>query len=193
MENMLEKAELRKEIRKRLKEMTQAEYKNRSQEIHKNLFATNAWKEAKTIGLTISIFPEVDTYGIIEEAWRTGKRVAAAKCIPETRALRFYIITDFAQLEKGYFGLYEPVVQKTEELAKADIDLLLVPGIGFTKNGFRLGVGGGYYDRYLEDFHGHTLSICFQEQLVAELPLEPHDRPIQQIVTENDVYDCRLD
>ena len=187
---MLKKAEIRKQIRKRLRAMPRDAYENRSRKIHDQLFQTLEWKHAKTVGVTVSIFPEVDTYGIIEKGWESGKQIAVPKCFPETRTMRFYVITNFDQLEKGYFGLYEPVIDEAEEIPKTAIDLLLVPGVGFTKQGFRLGMGGGYYDRFLTDFSGNTVSLCFTEQFLPTLPLEPHDRPVQKIITETTVFEA---
>ncbi len=185
---MLTKKELREKIRSQLKKMSVEEYRQRSRKIHQQLFATQVWRVAKTVGVTVSIFPEVDTYGIIEIGWQAGKQIAVPKCFAKTRSMRFFRLTHFNQLEKGYFGLLEPKLDLTEEIKKEAIDLLIVPGVAFTRNGERLGLGGGYYDRFLTDFSGRTVSLCFSEQLVDHLPLQPHDRPIQQIITETEIY-----
>lgn len=186
---MQQKVDIRKKLRARLKAMTREEYEKRSKQIHDRLFKTKEWKKAKTIGVTVSIFPEVDTYSIIQAGWQTGKQIAVPKCIPATREMRFYLLTGFEQLEKSYFGLYEPVIGETVEISKKDIELLLVPGVGFTKDGYRLGLGGGYYDRFLTDFPGRTAALCFSEQIMEKLPLEPHDRPVQQIITDTTVFE----
>ena len=74
----------------------------------------------------------------------------------------------FDQLESVYFGLLEPIEAETDFVAKDNIDLLIVPGIAFTEPGYRTGVGGGYYDRYLQHYQGRTVSLAFHEQIVPK-------------------------
>lgn len=182
-----EKNKLRKQIRHILSQMPKLEVETFTTKIHQNLFSTPEWKNAKTIGITISIGNEIDTYKIIEKAWEVGKRVAVPKCIVETYQLDFYVITNFNQLEKGYFNLYEPVPERTQLVNFQEFDLLIVPGLAFSHNGFRLGQGGGYYDRILKDFQGNTLSLAFDKQLIDTLPVEKHDCKVDAIITEQGV------
>ncbi len=173
-----------------LSTLGQLEYQRLSEQIAENLYSTSYWQKANVIGITISRFPEVNTYPIIEKAWREGKTVTVPKCIPKTRKLDFRKITDFSQCEKGYFQLIEPLINQTEAVEKNSIDLLIVPGLAFTENGERIGFGGGYYDRYLEQFNGPTLSLAFEIQIVQQLPLEEHDFQIDQIISEANIYDA---
>ena len=93
--------------------------------------------------------PEIPTFHIIEQAWHEGKEVAVPKCNPENKAMEFKKITSFEQLESVYSGLLEPVAETVKVRDQHDLDLLIVPGLAFTKDGYRLGFGGGYYDRFL--------------------------------------------
>ena len=136
---------------------------------------------------TISKTPEVDTFQIIRKAWEQGKRIAVPKCEPKSRALEFRELKRFSQLETVYFGLYEPIVSETKSVDHEEIDLVVVPGLAYSKNGYRLGFGGGYYDRFLANYQGNTLSLAFQKQLVAELPVENHDLAVEKIITEAEV------
>ncbi|MCU9613879.1 5-formyltetrahydrofolate cyclo-ligase [Caldibacillus lycopersici] len=181
---------LRQTLIHKLKQLDRAEYEMKSDDIAKNLFQSQIWSNAAMIGITISIFPEVDTYNIIQQAWKEKKLVTAAKCIPKTRELNFYQITDFQQLAKGYFGLYEPITEQTKLVQAESIDTLIIPGVAFTPTGFRLGFGGGYYDRYIPTFKGIKLALAFQEQLLADLPVEEHDQKVDMIITEKGVYYC---
>ncbi len=70
-------------------------------------------------------------------------------------------------------------------------DLLFVPGIAFTTQGNRLGRGGGFYDRYLETFQGTSIGICYEEQLQEKIPHEHHDKKVNYIVTDKNIYSCR--
>lgn len=185
-----EKRELRQQIRDRLMGMDHSVYMERSANIHQRLFNTEEWKGAEVIGITLSIFPEVDTYGVIEKAWEYGKRVAVPKCLPEKKGLKFFLITDFNQVQKGYYGLYEPVEEKGKEVKKEQIQFLVVPGVVFSKKGNRIGFGGGYYDRFLQGYDGVTLSMAFEEQIVGDVPVEDHDKRVGMIVTERNVYYC---
>ncbi|WP_018661508.1 5-formyltetrahydrofolate cyclo-ligase [Heyndrickxia acidiproducens] len=179
-----EKNQLRKQIKAMLSEMPRSEYESRSLALAGRLFASSAWQEADTVALTIPRFPEVDTIPMIKRGWGEGKRICVPKCIPAPKQLVFRELRSFDELETVYFGLSEPIVEKTEEVAKDEIDLMVVPGLGYTKNGFRLGYGGGYYDRYLADFAGETVALAFKEQMIADFAVESHDIPIGSIVTE---------
>ncbi|WP_053367142.1 5-formyltetrahydrofolate cyclo-ligase [Bacillus sp. FJAT-27245] len=181
---MEEKQNSRQAMMERLKSMADGEYRERSERIASNFFGNPVWEKAQVIGITISRPPEVDTYGIIEKAWREGKRIAVPKCLPATREMQFRYLTDFSQLEKVYYGLLEPIVEQTEHADLNDISLLVVPGLAFTRDGYRLGFGGGYYDRFLARYKGETASLAFNCQIVEQLPIEEHDRPVGLILTE---------
>jgi len=185
---MISKKEFREKMKTKLLLITEADYLEKSSLIAKKLFETEEWNKAKMIGITISRFPEVNTYPIIEKAWSEDKLVAVPKCLPSMRALEFYTIHNFSEVEKGYFGLYEPLPKKTEKTDAAAIDLLFVPGLAFTKNGFRLGYGGGYYDRFLPNFPGESIVLSFQEQLVDWLPIEEYDYQVKKILTDEDMF-----
>lgn len=185
---MKEKQELRKEIREKLKQIPKPLYEHYSYTIAQELYKDPVWQSASVIGITISIPPEVDTYQIIRTAWAEGKKVAVPKCMAVEKLLDFRILQRFNQLESVYFGLLEPIPAETEPIETEDIDLLIVPGIAFTKNGYRMGVGGGFYDRFLQHYHGRTLSLAFTEQLVAEVPIEAHDIPVEKIITNEGSY-----
>lgn len=181
---MNDKKVLRKQIGQELSELTKPHYEHLSYKIAQNLYHDSSWKESHTIGITISKMPEVDTFQIIRKAWEEKKRIVIPKCFPNDRSMEFRTLTAFNQLESVYYGLFEPIVDLTEFVSKKDIDLIIVPGLGFTKQGYRLGFGGGYYDRYLQDYQGCTLSLAFNRQIMQTLPVESHDIPVAKIITE---------
>lgn len=178
-----DKAAVRKEVMAKLAKLEKPLHKYLSYEIATTLFKDPLWKNAKTIAITISRFPEVDTYQIIRKAWEEGKHVAIPKCLPENREMVFRELTQFDQLESVYYGLLEPIEAKTKAVSIDSIDLLIVPGLAFTVEGYRLGVGGGYYDRFLLKYKGETVALAFESQLVPSLPMEPHDLPVGKIIT----------
>ncbi|MDF2904300.1 MAG: 5-formyltetrahydrofolate cyclo-ligase [Bacillus sp. (in: firmicutes)] len=183
----MEKNKLRQEMKQKLASQQKKVYEEKSDKIAQNLFKDLSWVNAKTVGITISNPPEVDTYQIIKKAWELGKTVVVPKCQPENRQLRFRVIEDFSQLEKVFFGLYEPIESITSEVDSHMIDLLIVPGLAFSREGYRIGFGGGYYDRYLKNYHGDKLSLCFDIQIVPHLPVEDHDLPVAKIITDHEV------
>lgn len=183
-----EKMVLRNEMLTKLKEMGRPEHEQRSYDIAQKLYQTPVWAKAGTIGITVSNPPEADTWQIIRKAWDGGKRVAVPKCIPSTRGMIFRSLKRFDELESVYYDLWEPIESKTEEIPGEKIDLLIVPGVAYMANGFRLGFGGGYYDRFLTDYKGNTLSLAFDFQVVRKLPVEEHDLPVDRIITDQQVW-----
>jgi 5-formyltetrahydrofolate cyclo-ligase len=178
-----EKQLLRQEIREKLKQIPKPLYEHYSFTIAQELYKDPMWQSASVIGITISLPPEVDTYQIIRTAWAEGKKVVVPKCLAKEKLLDFRILKHFNQLESVYFGLLEPITAETEPIEKKEIGLLIVPGLAFTKEGYRMGVGGGYYDRFLQHYQGSTIALAFKEQMLSEVPIEEHDIPVGKIIT----------
>lgn len=188
---MNDKNLIRQQMKETVSKLSKPLYEDYSYKIARNLFEEEVWKQAKVVGITISRPPEVDTYQIIRKAWELGKQIVAPKCYPKERKLAFRTLTEFSQLESVYYGLLEPIEEQTEELLPENINLLIVPGLAYTREGYRLGFGGGYYDRYLSDFRGDTISLCFQSQVISQFSIEEHDIPVSKIITNNEVIKTR--
>ncbi len=171
-------------VKVQLEEMNKDTFKQGCAAIHKHLFSHRLWEQAKTIAITISRGKEIDTKLIIEKAWAERKDVVVPKCDSKTNTMVFRKITTFHQLEQVFFGLEEPIVNKTIAVEAEGIDLMIVPGICFDLEGYRIGYGGGYYDRYLTRYKGNTLSLAFSFQIFKKVPREPHDLPVQGLITE---------
>ncbi|MBS4215655.1 MULTISPECIES: 5-formyltetrahydrofolate cyclo-ligase [Neobacillus] len=184
---MHDKNSIRQQMKESLSKLTKPIYEDYSYKIACRLFELEDWEQAQVIGITISRTPEVDTYQIIRKAWESGKQVVVPKCYPKEKRLSFRSLTEFSQLESVFYGLLEPNVEQTTEVSPDKIDLLIVPGLAYTRSGFRLGFGGGYYDRFLTGYSGNTLSLAFEEQLIPEFPVEQYDIPVAKIVTTNEV------
>ncbi|MFJ7953439.1 5-formyltetrahydrofolate cyclo-ligase [Lysinibacillus sp. NPDC096418] len=186
----MQKTNLRNEVRESLANMTATIYRDQSFAVAKKVLQETSIKEAKIIGLTISNQPEVDTVHLIEALWQLGKTVAVPKCDPKTRQMAFYAIDSFAQLETVYMHLREPIINSCEFVDASEIDVMLVPGVVFDKRGYRIGYGGGYYDRYILKYSGKLLSLIFDEQLREEVPTEAHDCPVDVLLTPTKRIDC---
>lgn len=183
----MNKKEWRKEILSLLNGIDGTVKKEMAKSLHNFLYEQPEWKTAKVLGTTISTKNEIDTYAIIEKAWEHGKQVVVPKCVPEKKQLSFYQITSFDDLEDSYFNLREPIPHLTRQVSPSQIDLLLVPGVVFDRTGYRIGHGGGYYDRFLKGKNFLTASLCFNLQVINEIPKEVHDIPVKKIITENGV------
>ncbi|HFK1761935.1 5-formyltetrahydrofolate cyclo-ligase [Bacillus wiedmannii] len=179
-----EKLRLRKQIIEHMNSLSEERYTTLSEQIAFSLYAQKEWVEAKTIGITLSMENEVNTYPIIEKAWEEGKNVVVPKCNKGTRTMSFRQISNFDQLETVYMNLREPIPALTEEVGADEIDLQIVPGVAYTGRGERIGYGGGYYDRYLVHYKGKTLSLAYSFQMVEHIPVEPFDKNVEKIITE---------
>lgn len=180
----MDKKQLRDMTKEKLINLDENTRKEVHQKLVEHLFESDLWKNASTIGVTISAGFEWDTESIIERAWQDGKTIAVPKCVNKPRALHFYELTSFDELEVVYYGLREPNPEKARKVEKQEIDLLIVPGIVFDNRGYRVGFGGGFYDRYLVDFENETVSLFYSEQLIDEVPAESYDMAVKSLITE---------
>lgn len=187
----MDKTTLRNKVRQALSTISDEAYRNQSLAVVKKVLQEPYIIEANTIGVTISNKPEVDTILLIEELWQLGKKVAVPKCHPRTREMSFYAIESFAQLETVYMHLREPIPERCEFVDANEMEVILVPGVVFDRYGYRIGYGGGYYDRYVLNYKkGKLLSMLFDEQIIDRVPTEEHDCPVDIIVTPSKRIDC---
>ncbi|MGN1182680.1 MAG: 5-formyltetrahydrofolate cyclo-ligase, partial [Faecalibacillus sp.] len=123
---------------------------------------------------------EVDTWQLIKDSIDT-KQI----CVPviqEDHRMDFVHIHNFHDLKKNKYGIYEP--EYGQIIEKKDIDLIVVPLVGYSNDNYRLGYGGGYYDRYLENYKGQTIGLAFQLQKLDQYLPEDHDIALHKIITE---------
>ncbi|PRO42821.1 5-formyltetrahydrofolate cyclo-ligase [Bacillus sp. LLTC93] len=182
------KKELRLQTLAKLDQMIAEEFERSTAFLHEHLFQLPAWQQANTIALTMSRGKEVPTMPLIEKAWQEGKTVCVPTCFPETKEMTFYEYTPETKMTSRYFGLLEPDPASSPAVHKKAIDLIIVPGVCFDQHGYRIGYGGGYYDRYLADYHGATLALCLSVQQVDHLPAEPHDISVSIMVSEKGAF-----
>lgn len=187
----MDKAILRKSILSQLRDLSQQEHDQHSTAILEKLLEDPIFQSAQTVGLTISRYPEVNIMPLIEHCWHLGKRVAVPKCDPQKRTMTFRLLESLDQLEMVYMDLQEPNEAMTTAIYAEDIDLLIVPGVVFMETGYRIGFGGGYYDRYLTGYRGATRSLAFDMQITDSVPIESHDIPVEGIITEKRIIDTK--
>lgn len=180
--NMVEKKLIRKEIFRRRKEASQEELDIWSDAIIEKVLATDMYKNCETIYTYVAYKREVETKGLIQQAWKDGKKVAVPRV--EGPVMNFYYITSLDQLENSDMGIPEP---KPENPADDEYALMVMPGVAFDRTMNRIGYGGGFYDRYLEEHPNlKRLAIAFEFQFVeGPLPTEPTDICPEMIITES--------
>ena len=187
----LEKKLLREKYKNIRMNMT-AEFKNECDtKILERLISLYQYRECRYLFTYVSKGLEVDTRRLIEKALADGKKVAVPKCI-EQHQMDFYFIRSFDDLEEGCFGLLEPktdICQKVKSYYRA---MCIVPGRSFDFRGCRIGYGGGYYDRFLADFNGSKIGICYSSCIQWNLPKGIYDTAVDLVVTEKYFRKCAL-
>jgi 5-formyltetrahydrofolate cyclo-ligase len=150
----------------------------------------DCYRQARTILFFVSFRSEVDTRAAMALALARGVRLAVPLTSRRDRELRIYAVTDLdADLVPGYQGIREPDPRRCAVLDAADLDLVIVPGSVFDRQGGRMGYGGGYYDRFLATRapQATRVGICFDLQLVAAVPMAAHDQYVDYVVTESEI------
>lgn len=173
---------LRQELRSILAELTPEEKAWSDRELTRQFLDHPKVQEASTILAYWGVGSEIDTRPLLEELLRQGKRVCLPRCLPEHQ-MEARRITDLAQLQPDKYGIPAPGAD-CPVVERKDLDLILVPGLCFDSRGNRLGQGGGYYDRYLEDHDGVTLGLCREDFFQVNLPREPLDVWVRYVLTE---------
>lgn len=174
------KSELRKQVLHEMKALPREQKQFIDQALTERLLKHPFYQEAKVIATYLSFPHEFQTQGLIEQALKDGKKVLIPKTYPKGRM--DFVVYEPQQLVKTSFGLLEPQ-GNLEVVDVSKIDLIHVPGLVFTTEGYRIGYGGGYYDRYLKHFSGHTLSTVYPCQVQDFIP-ENHDIPVQEVLID---------
>jgi 5-formyltetrahydrofolate cyclo-ligase len=177
------KQALRQQVSARLKALTAAERAGASAQAGTLLKQQPIWQAAHSILFFAPLSGELDVWPLLLEALAAGKTVALPRFNPATGTYSACRIRDHANdLQSGQFGIREPNARCAAELLNC-LDLILVPGVAFDPHGRRLGRGSGFYDQLLATMRGWTCGVAFDEQLVGEIPVEPHDRHLNCILT----------
>lgn len=179
------KQKLRAESKLYRNELSNNEKAELDSKISDRLFNTWQYKNCEVLLTYVSTEIEVDTREIISRALADGKRVAVPRCIDNTRLMDFYFIKDFDDLESGYMGVLEPIPEKCEKMTDFSEGLCIVPALMFDLHGYRLGYGKGYYDRFLSNFCGETLGICYNRCVREKLPHGKFDKCVERIITQS--------
>jgi len=186
------KKQLRADLKRRLAEMSAEEIDRQSRIACDQLTQTDGFRKAATVMLFLSMPQEIDTAVAIESAWKSGKRVVVPRIDRQPRRMVAVEIHRLDHMpDPAISGLRNPA--EGTETPIGQIDLIVAPGLAFDRRGNRLGRGGAYYDRFLADPErkAAVVGFGFAFQVLDEVPTDPHDRPVDAIVTEQGVIACR--
>lgn len=177
------KKELRKELRKKRKLIDKKSEKDAY--IRENLICSDLYLDAETILFYAALDDEIDVDECILDALMLGKKVALPVCINDKGDMKFYYISSMSDLKSGFFGVREPDAALCQEVTDFCNSICVVPGIAYDKNGYRLGYGKGYYDRFMKNNISLFVGLCYNELIEDELPKGDFDIPVKYIITQN--------
>ncbi len=185
MDQVDEKNSLRQQLRQVLRSMSAEQRRIKSQAACRYVIESPEFAAAKVVMVYLSMSQEVDTAAIALRAWQEGKTVAVPKVFMSDHSM---LPVEIQSLDTGMkttpVGAREPDVGQPMPIDC--IDVVLVPGLGFSPTGQRIGRGGGFYDRFLAQasFGGTTCGLAFEEQVLESLPMLPHDQHLNMLITD---------
>jgi 5-formyltetrahydrofolate cyclo-ligase len=187
-----DKAQLRHRLRQILARMPAAVREQKSLQICSLLLGAEEYEKASVVMLFLSMSEEVDTTPILQDAWRQKKTVVVPKIAWEQKTMIPVVIHS---LDSGFCidkkGLRNPIASKPVPLEA--IDLVITPGLGFDRQGNRLGRGGAYYDRFFasKELHALRWALAFSEQIADDIPRDKMDVPVDVLVCETEIIRCK--
>ena len=172
------KTDLRSTVRQRKQAMTAEDIRTRSNKLCSQVLQTEVYHTCKTVYGYLPFNQEVDLLFLMHKALDDGKQVALPKCFG--KEMRFILVSDLSRIQYSRFGAPEPM--DDAPVARDESALVIVPGLVFDRRGYRIGYGGGYYDRFLALEPNHpTIALCYDFQLLNALEPEPHDIPVDMV------------
>lgn len=161
--------------------------------IRHHILLSKQYRSAQTVLCYVSFGAEVDTHKLIRAMLADGKTVCVPQVTDKRGIMRAVRLDSWSQLVKGTYGILEVADEIPTVIDSAKLDLILVPAVAFTLGGERLGMGGGFYDRYLPQAEAQTMGLAFLCQIKKHLPTDEWDRKMDFIVTKNGITDCRAE
>ncbi|MCM1114733.1 MAG: 5-formyltetrahydrofolate cyclo-ligase [Clostridium sp.] len=179
------KSELRKELKLKRKNIDQKADKDLN--ICENLICSDLYLNAEQVLFYAALEDEINIDACINDALMLGKKVALPVCTDNAGNMKFYYIDSLSDLKFGFFGVREPDAETCMEVENFTDSICVVPALAYNKNGYRLGYGKGYYDRFLQNYSSLSVGLCYNELLVDDLPTEECDIPVNYIITQDSV------
>ena len=175
---------LRKELRKKIEGLAAEERLRASRKIQDKLLSHPRFQQATEILTYLSLESEVETRSFLEEALKRGKRIYAPRVDSKKNMFSIIEIKNLDGLKPGPYGIFEPPFDAKAVGNPKDLDLAVIPGIGFDLQGGRLGRGKGYFDRFLKEAaKAYKIGLAFECQIVKKIPREKNDILLDEIIT----------
>ena len=181
-----EKAALRRRVRAYLEGLSPRQRRESDDALFARFLSLPQVEAADTLLLYHGMGAEPDTARLFPALWARGKRLCLPRCLPG-HGMEARLIRPDSALVPHRLGMLEPG-EDCPPVDRADIGLVLVPGLAFDLSGGRLGQGGGFYDRWLAGFSGFTAALCRAPLLLERLPAGGHDLPVALVLTEEGLY-----
>lgn len=183
----MDKVEIRRLAIEKRNALNETDRKTKSFEIGKILESLELFQNAKTVLFYYSHNSEVGTLGLMKK-WIEEKQLLLPRLTSDDSFLALPV-SSLDELDLNRYGIPEPAV-KGDEIPKPDI--IIIPGVAFDRKGNRIGMGSGYYDRFLADKQDiPRIALAYSTQILDSVPQDPYDEPVDMIVTENEVIRCR--
>lgn len=182
----MQKDEIRQEMLERRLSLSDKEREQVSLKIQENLMKSSYWPKSGRVGLYSPVKGEVMTQDLFQRGLESGLRVY----FPRVEVgIQFYEVNGPEDLNKGSWSIPEPKIDCLALPENEELDLLVVPGIVFTLDGYRIGYGRGFYDKFISAMNHKipTLALGYDFQIVDQMPLDSWDEPLTGIVTEKGV------
>lgn len=190
----MKKKVVRQNTLNKRRSLSSQKIEEKSGKIRKNLFNFSLFKKTKMVLFYISLPKEVQTYRMIEQSLKEGRRVAVPVVdSAKKEVIPFEVKNPRFKLVSGPFGVPEPEVRERCPVCLREIGLVIVPGVAFDTGGGRVGFGGGFYDRLLNKLSPQVRSVAlaFECQIIDDVPCEQHDISVEYIVTEKRIIQCK--
>ena len=178
------KTKLRKKYRAYREGLSPEEKRALDGRIFDRLQRLEEFDRAGLVAAFVSTPIEVDTHRLIHACWRAGKKLALPKCLDERGKMAFFLVSSWADLAVGRFSLWEPDPERCPPVTDWADSVCIVPGFSFDRDGYRLGFGKGYYDRFLSGYSGVKIGLCYHRCLAYRLPRGRYDVPVDYLITE---------
>jgi 5-formyltetrahydrofolate cyclo-ligase len=180
----MDKKILRREMRARRKSLTEMERQNFSDEITKKFLALDVYKSSSVVMAYVSMPEEVQLQKIFVDAFEQ-KKILAVPLIIGKGEMSAVEVPNFDALEIGEFGILTVREDSRKFIDAEKINCVIVPGAAFDIHKNRLGLGGGFYDKFLpRAVNAKKIALAYDFQIVDAVPTEPHDSPVDMIITE---------
>ncbi|MHC4125274.1 MAG: 5-formyltetrahydrofolate cyclo-ligase [Planctomycetota bacterium] len=190
----MDKGQLRRQLQKKLFELSEKQRNQKSRKACRNLVSTPQFQQASVVMMFLSLPQEVDTSDAILQAWQQGKTIAVPRISWQQRHM---IPVQINSLDTGFStsasGMRNPI--SGAPVPFEEIDLVVAPALGFDRNGNRLGRGGSYYDRFFANrqLRAVRCSFAFAEQLIESVPVTENDVPVDLLVTDEEIINITRD